>query len=648
VLARRAALGHPYFVPSGGVGPQKPARGAGWRRFGRPLVALLGLGSAALLAVRFEAHGADEAVARRMLRSQAWPAAEHSSVLDAEERALSLPAGAPPRLSCEDAQRVTAFLQRELAAPPIPPMARELSELWGGMLDPHGLWSAAPDSPLQGALARAAPQMLTSLFNPSSGCTAAEQVAAAWRPWQLRLLAAYDAAFDTAGTRPRGAAAALFQLAAEPIFQDDPVTRPGLELASELGARIGAFVARYPDEAALAEQARARFIPTDQDTLREIAILAAVRAYVPLVDPHGDFAPSDEEWALYAGDNTLDGGSPLWGEVARTALGARVVAAPSAPLQLDDLVLAIDGFTLAGASIDQIEQAARSAGHDGALSVRVLRQGEPQLLSLRVAAEPAGAQVGLDFEHIRYGRDEQRVLRVIIPDVSDDLGEALAEVLRQETPGTSALLLDLRGNGGGSLDAAVEALGLFLPGANLFPLVHRGTVTEVLRAPRPELTYAGPVAVLVDGDTASAAEMLAGALQGYGRGTLLGVRTFGKGCVQEYFDALVPGGVLRMTTLQFVMPDGKPLQQIGLTPELSLPLAPASERESQITRQPITFDGPDVRDRKVGPGPAWPRLSAPPGPCLDSVVCAALSRLAGVKPAGAGGARAARLRAGTR
>jgi carboxyl-terminal processing protease len=567
---------------------------------------------------------------------------------ESAERALSLPTGAPPRISCADAQRVTAFLQRELAAPPIPPAAAELAELWGGMLDPHGLWSAAPDSPVQAELLRAAPRMLTSLFNSAAVCAGAEQVAAVWQPWQLRLLAAYDSAFDAARSQAPRTDSALFQLAAEPVFQDDPVTRPGLELARELGARVGAFVARFPDESALAEQARARFIPADQDTLREIAILAALRAYVPLVDPHGDFAPSDEEWALYAGDDTLDDGSPLWGEVTRTALGARVVDAPTAPLQVDDLVLAIDGLTLAGASIDQVEQAARSAGDDGALTLRVLRQGEPKLLSLRVEAEPAGELIGLDFERIRYGRDEQSVLRVIVPDVSDDLGEALADVLQQEAPGSSALLLDLRGNGGGSLDAAVEALGLLLPGAKLFPLVHRGAVTEVLQAPRPEFSYAGPVAVLVDGDTASAAEMLAGALQAYGRGTLLGARTFGKGCVQEYFDSVVTSGVLRMTTLQFVMPNGQPLQQIGLTPDLPLPLAPASERESQITRQPITFDGPDVRDRKVGPGPAWPRLSAPPGPCLDPLVCTALSRLAGVRPGGAGGARAARPRAGTR
>jgi carboxyl-terminal processing protease len=569
---------------------------------------------------------------------------------------MVLPSGAPTRISCDDAQRVTAYLQRELAAPPIAPTPAELAELWGGMLDPHGLWSAAPDSPVQSELMAAAPEMLGSLYDQAAGCAGAERVAKVWEPWQKSLLEIYDQAFDAARTRAPLADAELYRLAAEPIFEDDPVTRPAVELARELGARLGAFAARFPEEAPLVEQARARFFPTDLQTLSEIATLSALRAYVPLVDPHGDFAPLDEEWALYAGDDTLDDGSPLWGDVTRTPLGARVTDDPAAPLQLDDLVLSINGLSLAGASIDQIEQAARSDADHGALNLRVLRQGEAKLLPLRIADEPASENQRLEVERIRYGKGDQLVLRIVISDVTDTLGQDLADVLDKETPGTSAVLLDLRGNGGGSLDAAVETLGWLLPGAKLFPLIHRGAVTEVLKAPRPEHPYTGPLAAFVDGDTASAAEMLAGAIQAYGRGTLIGAHTFGKGCVQEYFDDVVSSGVLRMTTLQFVMPNGHPLQQIGLTPDLVLPLEPALERESQITRQPITFDGPDVRDTKIAAGPAWPRLASPPGPCEDPLVCTALARLSGVRPGTAGrvpgqseaAARAGRSRAGTR
>jgi carboxyl-terminal processing protease len=529
-------------------------------------------------------------------------------------------------------------------------------------MDPHGLWSAAPDSPLASELTQAAPDMLRSLHEGLPGCAAADRVGIAFQAWLAELAPLYDAAFDAARAGPAPSSAELFELTADPIFEDDPVTVSGRELARQLGRRLGAFAARFPQEGALVEQARARFFPSEPDAAAEIATLAALRAYVPLVDPHGDFAPLDEEWALYAGDSTLDGGSPLWGDVTRTALGARVTSDPAAPLELDDLVLSIGSLSLAGVSIDQIEQAARSADQ-AALTLRVLRQGELRELEIQVQPplEPPGS--ALELEHVRYRRGTPPVLRIVIPDVSDGLREDLEQTLASEAAGSSALLLDLRGNGGGSLDAAVESLGLFVPGARLFSLVHRGFVTEVLRAPRDAPAYAGPVAALVDGDTASAAEMLAGALQAYERGAVIGARTFGKGCVQEYFDDVAPSGVLRMTTLQFVMPNGRPLQQIGLTPDLTLPLAPPLEREAQITRQPITFDGPDVRDREVKPGPPWPADSTAPGPCRDPIVCTAISRLArasrerNARPAtregvpvlrDGGGARATRPRAGTR
>jgi carboxyl-terminal processing protease len=501
--------------------------------------------------------------------------------------------------------------------------------------------------------------MLDGLTGRALGCAGAERVARVWLPWQEQLQQIFDRAFEAERAKAPASDAELYRAAADPIYEDDPVTRPATELSRELGRRLGTFLARFPSENALVSEARARFFPTGFETLRDVATLAALRAYVPLVDPHGDFAPVDEEWALYAGDDTLDSGSALWGEVTRTPLGARVVDGPAAPLQIDDVVLSINGLTLAGASLDQIEQAARSTPAGGVFELRVLRQGQKALLALSVEDQPAEPSSGLELERIAYGAAGP-VLRIGIADVADDLGDELSAALAEETRDTAGVLLDLRGNGGGSLDAAVQSLGWLMPGARLFPLIHRGTVTEILQADAPAGAYSGPLSVLVDGDTASAAEMLAGAVQAYQRGTLIGVRTFGKGCVQEYFDDVVTSGVLRMTTLQFVMPDGRPLQQIGLTPELSLPLPPATERESQITRQPITFEGPDVRDRRLKPGPAWPKLAGIPGPCADPVVCQALARLSGARPgapalavgraqsANETGNRPARPRAGTR
>jgi carboxyl-terminal processing protease len=160
-------------------------------------------------------------------------------------------------------------------------------------------------------------------------------------------------------------------------------------------------------------------------------------------------------------------------------------------------------------------------------------------------------------------------------------------------------------------------------------LIHRGVVSEVMRAPAPEgdLGWKGPVAVLVDGYTASAAEMIAGALDSYGRGPLLGSHTFGKGCVQEYFDDHSGQGVLRLTTLLVALPDGTPLQHVGLEPEWLLGLPAVDEHEADLEGSPDGASGPDVRYRAAMGGVPWPSAHGHVGPCDDSVVCRALARL---------------------
>jgi carboxyl-terminal processing protease len=138
------------------------------------------------------------------------------------------------------------------------------------------------------------------------------------------------------------------------------------------------------------------------------------------------------------------------------------------------------------------------------------------------------------------------------------------------------------------------------------------------------------VAVLVDSNTASAAEMIAGALDRYDRGAVLGSRTFGKGCVQEYFDDAAGTGVLRLTTLLFALPDGTPVQRLGLEPRFHLDLDSGAEkptREADLDGSISPRVGPDVREAPWRGGPAWPDHRGRVGPCEDPAVCAALRRV---------------------
>jgi carboxyl-terminal processing protease len=163
------------------------------------------------------------------------------------------------------------------------------------------------------------------------------------------------------------------------------------------------------------------------------------------------------------------------------------------------------------------------------------------------------------------------------------------------------------------------------------------------RAPEPPNVdrWRGPVAALVDGDTASAAEMIAGALAAYKRGPVVGATTFGKGCAQEYIDDDSHEGVLRLTTLLYALPDGTAVQRMGLTPTIRFPFAvpDSKDREATLSHAPPTWRGPDVRDRALlahgDDGTwttAWPSSAGNVGPCKDADVCRAL-RLLGGTPA---------------
>jgi carboxyl-terminal processing protease len=231
-----------------------------------------------------------------------------------------------------------------------------------------------------------------------------------------------------------------------------------------------------------------------------------------------------------------------------------------------------------------------------------------------------------------------------IKDVRDDLGEELAEQIAEERERGKKLVgvvLDLRGNGGGSTDGALGALSLFLPGAPLFAMKRRDGTIEIDRAPVPRdrERWAGPVATLVDATTASAAEMIAGGLASYRRGPTIGTTTFGKGCAQEYVDDDAHAGVLRLTTLVYALADGTPVQRVGLTPQIRFPFVPEDddggplEREAKLAHSAPPWRGPDLRDTALPrtEEASWPAHSGNVGPCKEPDVCKAMRLLGGPK-----------------
>lgn len=146
-----------------------------------------------------------------------------------------------------------------------------------------------------------------------------------------------------------------------------------------------------------------------------------------------------------------------------------------------------------------------------------------------------------------------------------DLRAALG---RLDAAGMRALVLDLRGNPGGLLSAAVDVADVFLD---------RGLVVATRgRSPEEDFNYSAgrtgtwrmPLVVVIDGDSASSSEILAGAIRDHRRGTIVGSRSYGKGSIQGIFPLEAAGVGMRLTTAKFFSPRGLPFSGVGVEPDV--------------------------------------------------------------------------------
>jgi carboxyl-terminal processing protease len=571
---------------------------------------------------------------------------------DVRAHAFPVPAGQAPALSCDAARAVVAQARAQLAYSPDVIDAKAFAEAAADWLDPYGLWSVAPDTPVGAAFDRNAPDLLADVEGRAGrDCNAARAIGRQLTGWVGELRTTFD---DAVAHPEQGDSAD--ESASAPAFEGTTVTRPARALAATLGRRLGAIERALGSAARpYVEAARSRYFPSlNEEGWADVVLASAVRAYVPAIDPHGAWAPLDEESSVYELDLEERPPARLWEKAERTAVGLRIESGAAPPLADGDVLLSLAGVPTAGLSFEQSEQLgfAASEARPPAQAV-VLRAGEPAPLTTWLdgasvesrASTPADADDDLPVERIEYGEGDAII--VTVRDVRDDLGDELTRALLRERGrggrGLSGVVLDLRGNGGGSTDGAINALGLFISGASLFPMRRRDGSLETDRAPEPPGVdrWRGPLATLVDGDTASAAEMIAGAIAAYRRGPTIGATTFGKGCAQEYVDDDAHAGVLRLTTLVYALPDGTPVQRIGLTPNLKFPFAPAepTDREAALPHAAPAWRGPDVRDPAVVAhaedgtwSVAWPSHGGNVGPCRDGDVCRALRLLGNAAP----------------
>ena len=160
-------------------------------------------------------------------------------------------------------------------------------------------------------------------------------------------------------------------------------------------------------------------------------------------------------------------------------------------------------------------------------------------------------------------------------------------IAKLEKEGVDGIIIDLRNNGGGSLTEAVELTGLFIPQGPVVQVKDARGRVDVERDTDPAEVYKGPLAVLVNRNSASASEIFAGAIQDYGRGLVIGEPTFGKGTVQtlvnlgQFSRTRDDLGRLRLTIAQFFRVEGGSTQNKGVIPDIVFPTAPQDDEHGE-------------------------------------------------------------------
>ncbi|MEN8183495.1 MAG: S41 family peptidase, partial [Myxococcota bacterium] len=175
---------------------------------------------------------------------------------------------------------------------------------------------------------------------------------------------------------------------------------------------------------------------------------------------------------------------------------------------------------------------------------------------------------------------------------ADDVARLLAEVKEQ---GADGMVLDLSRNGGGLLDYAVEISGFFVREGGIVAVRERGGPTEVHEDPHDDVRYSGPMVVLTSRASASASEILAGALQDYDRAVVVGDdHTFGKGTVQTVQQLGPDLGALKVTTAMFYRPGGASTQREGVNSDVRIPSLFNTDRFGEAS-QPYALQPRNIR-----------------------------------------------------
>jgi carboxyl-terminal processing protease len=362
-----------------------------------------------------------------------------------------------------------------------------------------------------------------------------------------------------------GAAGAALTLA----VTQTPLTALGASARADAAAAADTYraVNLFGD---IFERVRAHYVDKPDDAK---LIESAISGMLTGLDPHSSYMDAKSYRDMQVQTRGEFGGLGI--EVTQEDGAIKVVApiddtpAARAGLLAGDVITHLDGEAIQGMTLNQAVDKMRGAVNTK-ITLRIARKGVDKPIEvtltrdvIRVKSVRSEVQDG-DIGYIRISSFNEQT--------TDGLKKAIEDIAAKIPPAKlKGYILDLRNNPGGLLDQAISVCDTFLAHGEIVSTRGRDDEeTQRFDAHAGDLINGKPLIVLINGGSASASEIVAGALQDQKRATILGTRSFGKGSVQTIIPLGSGNGALRLTTARYFTPSGHSIQALGITPDIEI------------------------------------------------------------------------------
>jgi carboxyl-terminal processing protease len=320
---------------------------------------------------------------------------------------------------------------------------------------------------------------------------------------------------------------------------------------------------------AVFERVRAEYVdPPDDDKLVESAIFGMLIG----LDPHSGYMDAKGFQDIRLQTSGRFGGLGM--EVSMEKGLVKVVApiddtpAAKAGVMANDIITHLDGEPVLGLTLDQAVDKMRGPVNTS-IRLRIVRDGVDKPIEIfitrdvvRVRSVRASLQ-GDDVAYIRITQFNEQT--------TENMRRAIGDLSAQAGDKLKGFIIDLRNNPGGLLDQAITVSESFMDRGEIVSTRGRNAdATQRFLARGSDMTKAKPLIVLINGGSASASEIVAGAWQDHRRATIIGTRSFGKGSVQTIIPLGPGNGALRLTTARYYTPSGRSIQAKGITPDIEV------------------------------------------------------------------------------